>query len=288
MSDIYWRSLLFVPANNPRFVKKADSTRADAVILDLEDAILPEHKTEARSAVHEAARSLGSGSRDVLVRINHALTLAVPDIEAIICREVKALVVAKTASAEHLRLLSEVVDEREAALGLPLGHTKFLPLIETADAVAQLHEIAAGPRVVAIACGDEDLAAELGCDPASEAIVTLKYQLILAAARASVRPLGLFGSIAEFKDTEKYRSFVERSNSAGLRGTLCIHPNQIDVANRGFAPSQEQLDHARRIIEAAEAARKSGRGAVALDGKMIDPPVLRRAEEIVSGRRSDQ
>ncbi|MFC0804437.1 HpcH/HpaI aldolase/citrate lyase family protein [Ensifer sp. P24N7] len=281
VDDAFWRSLLFVPANNARYAEKARSSRADAIILDLEDAVLEAQKAEARSAVQGVAASLCIGSRDVLVRINRPLSLAVRDIEAAVCEHVKAIVVAKSASAEHLSFLSEVIEEREALLGLSAGYTKLLPLIETANAVARLDEIASSPRVIAIACGDEDLAADLGCDPRSETVVAVKYRLILAAALRGVRPLGLLGSIAEFRDTEKYRSFVNRSNDAGLRGTLCIHPNQVDVANRGFAPSKEQLEWAAQVVKAAETARESGAGALGLDGEMIDAPVLRRAENIL-------
>ncbi|UVK48717.1 CoA ester lyase (plasmid) [Mesorhizobium sp. AR07] len=284
--DICWRSVLFVPANNVRYMQKAFASHADAIILDLEDAVLAGQKAEARSAVQGGAAGLRTGTRDILVRINRPLSLAVRDIEAAVCEHVKAIVVAKAASAEHLALLSEVIDERESALGLSPGYTKLLPLIETADAVARLDEIASSPRVVAIVCGDEDLAADLGCDPGSETLISVKYRLVLAAALRGIRPLGLLGSIAEFRDIHKYGSFVHRSNAAGLRGTLCIHPSQVDVVNSGFAPSEEQLKHARRVVEAAEAARKSGAGAVALDGKMIDAPVLRRAATMLkAGRR---
>ncbi|TCN17972.1 HpcH/HpaI aldolase/citrate lyase family protein [Sinorhizobium americanum] len=282
IKDVHWRSLLFVPANNARYVEKARTSQADAIILDLEDAVLDLQKTEARSAVQAAAASLNTKSRDVLVRINRPLPLAVRDIEAIVCEDLTAIVVAKSASAEHLALLSEILEEREAALGLSANHTKLLPLIETAGGVARLDEIASFSRVIAIACGDEDLAADLGCDPDSETIVSIKYRLVLAAALRGIRPLGLLGSIAEFRDIDKFCSSVARSNAAGLKGTLCIHPDQVTVANEGFAPSKEQLTWARRVVEAAEGARENGAGAVGLDGKMIDAPVLRRAENILA------
>jgi citrate lyase subunit beta/citryl-CoA lyase len=279
--DVYWRSLLFVPANNARHIAKARTSTADAIIIDLEDAVLAEHKVDARTAVQGLAADLRADGRDVLVRVNRPLSSAVRDIEAAVCENVQAIVVAKTASADHLSLLSEVLEEREASLGLPPGHTKFLPLIETAGAFVQLDQIASCPRVVALVCGDEDLAADLGCDPGSETLAAMKHRLVLAAALRDIRPLGLLGSIAEFRDIEKYRSFVQRSNAAGLRGTLCIHPAQVDVANKGFVPSEEQLDYARRIVAAAETARLGGAGSIGLDGKMIDAPVLRRAENLL-------
>ncbi|KVK54252.1 hypothetical protein L901_17945 [Agrobacterium sp. D14] len=277
----YWRSLLFVPANNPRFAEKARTSTADAIILDLEDAVLPENKAEARDAVFEVAKGLKKKGRDILVRVNRPLDLAVRDIEAAVCESVTAIVVAKAGSAEHLALLTEVIEHREAAIGLPIGHTQIVPLVETADAVARLNEISSTPRVVAIVCGDEDLAADLGCDPASETVTAIKYRLIVAAALMGIRPLGLIGSISEFRDADRFRSFVSRSSAAGLKGTLCIHPAQVEIANEGFAPSPAELDYARRVVDAAEAARASGTGAVGLDGKMVDAPVIRRAEGLL-------
>lgn len=279
--EVCWRSLLFVPANNGRYVEKARTSQADAVIIDLEDAILAEHKGEARSTVQDVAAKLSTERRDVLVRINRPLSLAVRDVEAAVCEHVKAIVVAKAANAQHLMLLAEILEEREYTLGLPVGQTKLLPLIETANAVARMDEIASCTRVVAIACGDEDLAADLGCDPGSEALAAVKYRLVIAAALQGVRPLGLFGSIAEYRDMERYGLSVEQSNAAGLKGTLCIHPDQVVIANRGFEPSEAQLEFARRVVSAADTARRSGVGAAGLDGKMIDAPVLRRAENIL-------
>ena len=178
-------------------------------------------------------------------------------------------------------LLGEILEEREHALALPAGHTKLLPLIETGAAVSRIDEIAACARVVAIACGDEDLAADLACAPDSDTLAAVKYGLVLGCGLQGVRPLGLVGSIAEYRDMEKYSLSVERSNAAGLKGTLCIHPDQVVIANRGFAPSEALLEYARVVVSAAETARRSGVGAAGLDGKMIDTPVLRRAENIL-------
>ncbi|WP_272951466.1 HpcH/HpaI aldolase/citrate lyase family protein [Sinorhizobium meliloti] len=276
-----WRSLLFVPANNIRFMENARTSNADAIILDLEDSVLPEHKIQARSALQNTAVALSTEKRDVLVRINRPLSLAVRDIEAAVHHQVKAIVVAKAATAQHLALLGEILEERERALELPDGHTKLLPMIETGAAVRRIDEIASCPRVVALVCGDEDLAADLECDPDSETLAAVKYNLVLACALHGIRPLGLMGSIAEYGDMEKYGSSVSRSAALGLKGTLCIHPNQVGVANNGFAPSPERIDQARRIVEAADMARANGAGAYGLDGKMIDAPVLRRARNLL-------
>lgn len=279
---VFWRSLLFVPANKARFAAKAKVCDADAVIVDLEDAILPAQKAEARAQVPGLVADLSSAGRNVLVRINRPLPLAIRDIEASVSAQVSALVIAKTSSAEHLALIGEAVAESEARLGLPEGHTKLVPLIETAGGVARMEEIASSPRVVALVCGDEDLAADLLCEPDSETIVAIKHRLVLAAALKNVWPLGLLGSIAGFRDTEAYGASVRRSREAGLRGTLCIHPVQVAIANHGFAPSSSQIDHATRVVDAAQAAQSAGSGTIGLDGRMIDAPVLRRARQVLA------
>lgn len=282
---VYWRSLLFVPANNARYAEKALTSGADAIIIDLEDSVLDEGKAEARAAIPRLVDELSKTFDNILVRTNRPLSLCVRDIETVVCKHVTGIVVAKCAGAEHLAILSELIEEREAALGLPRKHTKLLPLIETSDAVARLDEIASSPRVVAIVCGDEDLAAELGCEPDSETLIAVKHRLVLAAARQGIMPLGLHGSIAEYRDLSRYAHFVDRSKAAGLKGTLCIHPNQVSIANNGFRPTKEQLDKAKRVVEAAEAARKTGVGSAGLDGRMIDAPVLLRAARMLKAEK---
>jgi citrate lyase subunit beta / citryl-CoA lyase len=279
--ESFWRSLLFVPANNARYVEKAVSSSADAIILDLEDAVLPEHKAAARLQVKEAAHKLKSPDREVFVRINRPLSHALKDIESSICENIDGLVVSKAASRDHLSLLSETVSECEAVQGLETGHTKFIPLIETAEAVSKMESIAGAPRVTAIVCGDEDLAAELECQPDSDTITTIKRELVITAVKLGIRPIGLIGSITEFRDADLYASFVVKSRAAGLKGTFCIHPNQVEIANKGFSPSPNEIVFAQRVVEAAQVAEKAGIGAVALDGKMIDLPVLLRAQKIL-------
>jgi citrate lyase subunit beta / citryl-CoA lyase len=276
-----WRSLLFVPADNDRFVEKACAGTADAIILDLEDAVLFDRKDVARQGVARAASSLAAAGKEVLVRINRPFAMALRDLEACIGPHVCGLVVAKTEGATHLGLLTEVVEELEAGMGLAQGHTRLVPLVESAQAVMRLEEIAAASRVVAIVCGDEDLSADLACDPSSETMLAIKHRLVLAAAAAEVRPIGLMGSIGEFRDLAAYQACLERSQAAGLKGTLCIHPAQVDLANRAFTPSESQILKARRIVEAADQA-KGRAAAVGLDGAMIDAPVVRRAQALLA------
>ena len=283
-APVRWRTMLFVPAMNDRFIEKATSCEADALIIDLEDSVLPEHKADARARVTAIAQRLRRPGVDVAVRINRPFSQAIRDIEASVGPDVGAIMVAKAESANHLAHLSEVIDECEAQRSLTPGCTSLVPLLETAAAIHNMEEICAAPRVVAVACGDEDLAADLGCSPASQTIVSIKYVLVIAAARAGCQPLGLIGTIAEFKDLEIYRGYLALSREAGLQGTLCIHTSQLELANAAFAPSGDEVSKAERIVEAYRGARERGLAAVGLDGKMVDAPIVRRAEDILRRR----
>ena len=276
-----WRTLLFVPAMNDRFIETAASCRTDALIIDLEDSVLAEHKVEARARVRTIAARLRRSDVDVLVRINRPFSQAVRDIEASVGPDVSAIMVSKTESAEHLAHLGEVVVEVEHRCSIPLGQTSLVPLLESAAAVGNMDDICRAARVTAVACGDEDLSADLGCPATSQTVAMVKYSLVASAARAGCHPIGLIGTIAEFKDLGAYEGFLALSKAAGLQGTLCIHPSQLEPANTAFSPSESEVKRAERIIKAYHDACERGLAAVQLDGRMVDAPIVRRAENIV-------
>ena len=152
-----WRSMLFVPANVERFVDKAHTRGADAIILDLEDSIMPAEKAEARACVADAAAKVGRGGADVLVRINRPWRLAVADLEAVISPAISAVILPKVPDAGHIRAIAEIVDELEADRGMTIGHTRFDALLETPDAIFRAREIAGtAARDEALAAGAED------------------------------------------------------------------------------------------------------------------------------------
>jgi citrate lyase subunit beta / citryl-CoA lyase len=276
-----WRSMLYVPANVPRFVAKAPGSGADAIILDLEDSVPVAQKDAARDGLAEAVATCRTGPVAVLVRINRPLRMAVRDIEAAVACGVDGILMTKAMDAGHVRLIAEVIDELET--GPP--HCVLLPLIESAAAVDRMAEIAvASPRVAGLLCGAEDLAAEIGCT-SDEVIVAIKRRMTIAAAQAGVAPLGTLGSIADFRDQDKLRDVVARSRRAGFTGGSCIHPAVIPILNEGFAPSEKELDLARRQIAAAEEAARDGRGSFEVDGRMVDEPILRRARRILASAR---
>jgi citrate lyase subunit beta/citryl-CoA lyase len=252
-----WRSLLFVPATVRKFVEGAPARGADAIILDLEDSVPPAEKTRARTLLQDAAETVARGGADVVVRINRPLRLAIPDIEAAVSPRVHALALPKVESADHLRLLVEAIDEVEAERGMAAGATKLLAMVETASAFFEMAEIArAHPRVVAMTLGAEDFALSVGMLPEPEGLFFPKQQMIIAARAAGILPLGFLGTVADFRDLEEY------------------------------APPAADVTHAERVVAAYEKATSEGVGAIVVDGKMIDVPVVERAQALLARHRA--
>ncbi len=281
-----WRSLLFVPATAEKFVARAHTRGADVIILDLEDSIPPGGKEAARIALPGAAAQVRAGGTEVCVRINRPLELAVPDIAASVLPDVAALMLPKIMGPEHVRLLAELVAAREAALGLPHGHMRFIPVVETAESLPLLPEIArASPRVAALGVGAEDLCTELEAEPGADALYAFGMQVVAAARGAGVLPMGSVGAFADFSDLDAYRASLRRSRRLGFGCAACIHPSQVAPINEEYGPSPAEVDRARRLIAAFDAAISEGRGAVAFEGQMIDLPVVDRARKVLARAR---
>ncbi|NKC33529.1 HpcH/HpaI aldolase/citrate lyase family protein [Falsiroseomonas selenitidurans] len=279
-----WRSLLFVPVLAERFVAKAHTRQADVIILDLEDSILPARKAEARAALAAAAAQVGQAGATVCVRVNRPLDLAVPDIEAAIAAGATALMLPKVMGAEHVRLLAELAAAAEARHGR--APTRFLAIVETAEALPRLPDIArADPRVVALGVGGEDLATEMEAVPAADSLYLPAMLALLAARGAGITPLGSLGAFASFDDPEAYRTALRRSRALGFGCAACIHPAQVPIINEIYGPSPEAVDRARRLIACFEQAVAEGQGAVAFEGAMIDLPVVDRAKRLLARAR---
>jgi citrate lyase subunit beta/citryl-CoA lyase len=281
-----WRSLLFVPASAEKFVARAHTRGADVIILDLEDSIPPDGKAAARAALPAAAKLVGQAGADVCVRINRPLEMAVPDIAAAVMPEVSVLMLPKVMGAEHVRLLSEVVAVREAALGLPIGHTRFIGVVETPQALPNLVAIAgADPRMAGLGVGSEDLSTELEAVPGADSLYVFGMMCVAAARGAGILPMGSIGAFADFSDLEAYRQSLRRSRRLGFGCASCIHPAQVPIINEEYGPAPAEVDRARRLIAAFEDALAAGQGAVAFEGAMIDLPVVERARRLLARAR---
>ncbi len=281
-----WRSLLYVPATRESFVAKAHTRGADAIILDLEDAVAPAEKPAARAALAAAIPSVRQNGAEVCVRINRPLRMAVQDIEAAVAAGADVLVLTKLMGPEHVRLLSELIAESEAAHGVPLGRTRCIGLVETADALSAMEAIArADPRMVALGAGGEDLATDLGAEPSPDALYLPKMMAVMAARAAGILPLGFIGSVAGLSDPEGYRDMLRRSRKLGFACASCVHPSQVPVINAEYGDSEEELDRARRMVAAFTESLARGVGAVSFEGRMIDEPVVERARRLLARAR---
>jgi citrate lyase subunit beta/citryl-CoA lyase len=277
-----WRSLLYVPVNVEKFIEKAHTRGADVLQLDLEDAVPPSEKEKARTLVEKNAARVRRGGADVVVRINQPLALAVRDLEHSVCPDVDGIAVTKADSASHVKLLDQLVTELEAKRGMKAGHTKFIVMIETADAFTRIDEIPrASPRVVAMNIGGEDFALDLNAQPEDDVLLHPKQRMIIAARAAGVMPLGYIGTVADFSDWEKFRVMVRRSRRFGFDGAGCIHPGQVKIVNEEYTPSAEEVAYARKVIRLDQEAQAAGRGSFQIDGKMIDIPVVVRAQRLI-------
>ena len=281
-----WRSMLYVPATSQKFIEKAHERGADAIKIDLEDAVAPQEKETARKLVKGAAKLVARGSADILVRINRPVRMAVADIEASIWPEVCGLVLPKVESADQIDFLCEIITELEEERGLDIGHTKLMVLIETPRGYSNVRSIASSTRrLSAIALGQEDFSAEMGMlEPDGMSLLSYYQTVQVAAREAGILPIGYPGSIAEFTDLELFRSNAMIARSLGFDGGACIHPRQVPILNEAFTPTESEIDRAESMVRTYDEAMAAGDGAVAFEGKMIDVPVVARAQRILDIR----
>jgi citrate lyase subunit beta/citryl-CoA lyase len=278
-----WRSLMFVPVTSEKFVRTGADRGADAIILDLEDAVAPSQKDHARTLIAGAIPEVSRKGADVLVRVNRPWRMLVRDIEAAVIPGVTALVLTKVDSPEHVHACEEIVAELEAERGMVERGMKFLVLVETPAGFFRIQEIAkCSPRIVGLSLGSEDFAAEVGMQSDPEGLFYPKQQTIFAAKAAGVLPMGFVGSIADFRDQEAFRAIVRRSRRLGFMCASAIHPLQVSVLNEEFAPTAAEVERAERMIAAYDEAYAKGLGAVQFEGAMIDVPVVNRARTVVN------
>lgn len=277
-----WRSLLFCPAHSERFLAKAHTRGADAIVLDLEDSVSPPEKAIARAGLQAAVASAGQAGADVLIRINRELDLAVADIAASVRPGVYGLMLPKVKGPEHVQLLSELVAAQELAQGLALGSTRFIAVIETAAALEQLGAIArSDPRLVSLAVGSEDLSTDLDAEPTADTLYVAKMLGVHAARAAGLLPMGLLASVAGVDGDDAYKAMLQRSRALGFSCASCVHPAQVAMINEAFGPSLEMVARARALVAAYEQGLASGEGAVRFEGRMIDKPVAERAYRLL-------
>ena len=282
------RSLLFVPGDSDRKLAKAQLSGADALVLDLEDAVAAERLPVARGMVREYLKSRTDRSKQQLwVRVNPLQTpLALEDLAGVIAGAPDGIMLPKCDSAAQTVTLSHYLSALEAREGLPLGRTKILPVAtETPRAMFALDSYAgSSDRLIALTWGAEDLSAALGASSKYDADGELSFTYKLArtlclagAVAAGVQPVD--GVFADFRDEKGLRAEAEAARREGFTGKLAIHPAQVPIINLAFTPSADDVRHAEQIVAAFEAHPDAG--VLSVDGKMVDRPHLVQARRVL-------
>ncbi|AWB34551.1 HpcH/HpaI aldolase/citrate lyase family protein [Orrella marina] len=277
-----WRSLLFVPAHSDKFLESALRRDADAIQLDLEDACPPDQKEATRGRIGEIAQRAADAGFDVIVRVNRPWRMLVRDLEGCVHPAVKAITLPKVPDGSFIRSVSEVLDECEIEAGLPVGHTRLIAMVEDADGLANLDNIAqAHSRVYGMIVGAEDLAVSMRMAVDPDGLYIPNVMTVVACRRAGIVPLGFVGSVADFADREKFRETVQRAARLGFEGAFCVHPSQVEAANEAFSPDPRAVERARALLETFDAEMAAGRAACKFEGRMVDAPVAAQARLLI-------
>ncbi|MFC6938667.1 HpcH/HpaI aldolase/citrate lyase family protein [Salinirubellus sp. GCM10025818] len=269
------RSLLFSPGDRPEMMRKGPASGADVVIFDLEDAVPPEGKGEARAAVADVLSDPEfDPDCEVCVRVNADPTVADDDVkEALSGNRVDSVMLPKAESAEDAETLAGILGER--GVDAPL-----IAICESAAGVLHAESIAAADPVDALAFGAEDFSADVGATRTAEGTEVLyaREHVVLAAAAAGIDAIDTLHT--DIGDTEGLAEETAFVLELGFDGKICIHPSQVPVVNEAFTPTGERIEWARRVLDAAEEADQEGRGVFRVEGEMVDAPLIGQAEQV--------
>ena len=278
------RTMMFIPGNNPGMMRDAHIYGSDSLMFDLEDSVSMAEKDAARMLVYNALKTIDYGKTELVVRINPLDTpYGRADIEAMVCAGAHVLRMPKTESAQDIIDCEKVIEEMEIKHNIPVGTTLMMAAIEGAMGVINAYQIAtASNRLIGIALGAEDFCANMKCQRTTTgAELQLARQTIVLAARAA----GIDALDTVYSDVNNEEQLLYEARlikDLGFDGKSLINPRQIDLLHNLYAPTQKEVDHARRVVEAAEAAAREGLGVVSLNGKMVDGPVIDRARLVLS------
>jgi len=273
------RTLLFIPGNNPGMLQNGGVLGADAVILDLEDAVAPLEKDSARILVAHALRNVDYGTCETVVRINPLDTFAHDDIATIVPCRPKALLIPKVQSAADIKVAVELMEKAERPGQEPV---KIIALLETPRGLAEAYSIAcADSRIVALALGAEDYTASIGAQRTSSGIeiLTARSLVLNAAAAAGIQALDT--PFTDANDETGLLADTQLARQLGFSGKLTINPRQIDIIHSVLNPDTKDISWAERVIKAIKVAAAEGSGVASLEGKMVDAPIVARAERIL-------
>jgi citrate lyase subunit beta/citryl-CoA lyase len=276
--------LLFAPGSDTRKLEKVGSFGADAVVLDLEDAVADSEKRAARSAVRVALETFGANGAEVFVRINGARSgLMEGDIEAVVCARLDGVLLPKVEASEEVAELDRQLEKLESVRDLPVGGILVLPLVETALGVVRCEEIAlaAPTRVLTLVFGLGDFSADMWVDLSSDGTELLYARSRVAvAARAARMPPALDGPYPDLRNTRGLIEDTRRSRQLGFQGRIAVYPPQVEPIQRVYSDlGPEEAALARKIVSSFEMAEASGSASIQVDGHFIDYPIFERAKQ---------
>ena len=282
------RSLLFLPGNNPNMLINGNCLGADAIIFDLEDAVSPQEKDAARILVRNTMRYMGFAECEKVVRINSVDTLYwKKDLDVIIPEKPDLILLPKSSSSDDVIVVDKYMSEVEKKCGIKEGTVGLMPLIETALGVENAFNIAScTERIKALFLGAEDLTADLQCKRTKEGkeIEYARARLVVAARAAGVDVYDT--PFTDVNDDEGIVCDTQKAKALGFTGKASISPRHVDIINEVFSPTLEEINYAYEVIEAIRVAEEQGKGAISLRGKMIDAPIVARAQRTISMAQS--
>jgi citrate lyase subunit beta / citryl-CoA lyase len=284
------RSLHFVPGGNEKMMAKSLTIEADALILDLEDAVPPDRKTQTRPIVRRWLQTLDFGGRERWVRMNPLATgLGAADLEETIAGRPDGYVVPKPRAAADVRAIAQILDGLEHRHGIPNGATRLLPIAtETPEGLLRIHEIAgASPRIAAISWGIEDLGAAMGLprarDERGRYLDIPRYARVMCAVAAAAAGVDAIDTVyTDIGNVERLEEECGEAVAMAFVGKISIHPNQIPVINAAFTPSKAEIDEARELVALFDTHARRGVYAFAFKGQMVDAPHLARARKVLA------
>ena len=282
------RTMLFVPGNRAGMIEKAKALDPDALIFDLEDAVPPAEKGAARRMVRDALESGRFARHRVYVRVNALSTGLLPtDLEEVVSPHLHGIVLPKTEDREGVEAASRMLLEQENRRGLPAGHTRILPIVETVRGILNLAQIAgSSDRLVGLAYGAEDFATDLGVERSRECIEGLYPRTMVALYARLTNVLAIDSVFADIGDGEGLEKETSLARQLGFKGKLVIHPRQIEAVNRLFTPSRAEIERARQVVAAYDEAEARGEASVTVNGKMVDIPIAERARGLLALARA--
>jgi citrate lyase subunit beta/citryl-CoA lyase len=278
------RSMLFTPGNNRRMIQKVGTLGADAVILDLEDAVPMAEKETARALVKDSVGQVAAGGSQVFVRVNALITgLTTEDLRWVIQSGLTGVVLPKTESGQDVLEVVRLIDESERERGSEPGSLALMPQIETATGVLDAREIAtASKRIIALNFGSLDFTRDMGTTPSLEGTEVFYARSYIAVVARAARVVAIDTPWIDIADRQGLIEEAKMARQLGFQGKLLIHPSQIEPVHQVFSPSEDEVAYARRVVEAFREAEAQGVGAISLDGRMIDVANARQAQELIA------